>query len=369
MKNSVIYIHGKGGSAAESEHYKPLFPGCDVIGLDYKTFTPWETGKEIHAAVGELKNKYDQIILISNSIGAFFSMNADIDGLIQRAYFISPVIDMEKLIADMMTWANVTEEELQRQGVIPTDFGENLSWDYLCYVRDHPVEWNVPTDILYGSRDELTSYDTISTFAEKHNADLTVMENGEHWFRTEEQMRFLDDWIKSGSVYGYGGVPNEKKTESGTIRFAEYEDLESVNILRKQVNDLHVIGKPEVFKEGFSEELRDYIYSIFDDPLKKIVVYEIDGVVRSFAVLNHITKPETPFMYVRDYLDIDEFCVDETFRRKGLATEMIDFIRIYAGNEGFDRIELNMWEFNKGALEFYESAGFTTYRRYMEMKL
>ena len=42
MKNAVIYIHGKGGNASESEHYKPLFPDYDVIGLDYKTFTPWE---------------------------------------------------------------------------------------------------------------------------------------------------------------------------------------------------------------------------------------------------------------------------------------------------------------------------------------
>ena len=25
-----------------------------------------------------------------------------------------------------------------------------------------------------------------------------------------------------------------------------------------------------------------------------------------------------------------------------------------------------MWEFNEGALKFYESIGFTTYRRYME---
>ncbi len=31
----------------ESEHYKPLFPDYEVIGLDYQTFTPWETGKEL----------------------------------------------------------------------------------------------------------------------------------------------------------------------------------------------------------------------------------------------------------------------------------------------------------------------------------
>ena len=196
MKNTVIYIHGKGGSAAESEHYKPLFPDCDVIGPDYKTFTHWETGKEIHVAVKKLKTEYESVILIANSIGAFFSMNAEIDSLIEKAYFISPIVDMEKLITDMMAWANVTEDELKQQGVIRTELGENLSWDYLCYVRDHPIRWNCPTAILYGSRDNMTSYDTIKSFAEKHHADLTVMENGEHWFHTEKQMKFLDSWIK-----------------------------------------------------------------------------------------------------------------------------------------------------------------------------
>ena len=156
MKNAVTYIHGKGGSAAECEHYKPLFTDYDVIGLDYKTFTPWETGREIHHAVESLKAEYDHIILIANSIGAFFSMSADIDSMIEKAYFISPIVDMERLITDMMTWANVTEEDLKQQGVIYTDFGENLSWDYLCYVGDHPIRWECPTAVLYGSRDKLT---------------------------------------------------------------------------------------------------------------------------------------------------------------------------------------------------------------------
>ncbi len=96
--NAILYIHGKGGSAAESEHYKPLFPDCEVTNLDYHTFSPWETGKEIYDAVEELKGKYENVILIANSIGAFFSMNAGIDDIIQKAYFISPIVDMEKLI-------------------------------------------------------------------------------------------------------------------------------------------------------------------------------------------------------------------------------------------------------------------------------
>ena len=123
-------------------------------------------------------------------------MNAGIDEMIQKAYFISPIVDMDKLITDMMKWANVTEQELELKGVIHTDFGEDLSWEYLSYVRSHLVEWRVPTQILYSSKDHLMSIDTITDFANKHQATLTVMEGGEHWFHTEEQMLFLDNWIK-----------------------------------------------------------------------------------------------------------------------------------------------------------------------------
>ena len=198
MKELVLYIHGKGGCAGESEHYKPLFPACEVVGLDYQTFTPWKTGKEIREAVTKLNEKYDSIILIANSIGAFFSMNAGINAMLRCAYFISPVVDMEQLILNMMSWADVTEKELEEKGSILTLFGEDLSWEYLCYVREHPVSWTVPTRILYGSRDNLTSYETISAFAKTHGAELTVMEEGEHWFHTEGQMRFLDNWIMKG---------------------------------------------------------------------------------------------------------------------------------------------------------------------------
>lgn len=154
-----------------------------------------------------------------------------------------------------------------------------------------------------------------------------------------------------------------------SVRFAKERELARVNELRKQVNDLHVQGKPEIFKPGFSDELRDYIHAIWDDPDKEIVVAEREGEICGFAVLHHIVRPETPFMFVRDYLDVDEFGVEEAHRREGVATEMIDFIRHFAKERGYTRIELNMWEFNRDALAFYESVGFSTYRRYMEMQV
>ena len=196
QKKAVLYIHGQGGSAEEAAHYRPLFPSCDVVGLAYKCVMPWEAGAEIKEAVGALKNRYDEVLLIANSIGAFFSMHADIGEDVSHAYFISPVVDMEKLITDRMRQAEVTEAELREKGTVSVGSGEALSWDYLSFVRSRPITWKVPTDILYGSKDGLTSMETIAAFAGKNRASLTVMENGEHWFHTEAQMAFLDDWIK-----------------------------------------------------------------------------------------------------------------------------------------------------------------------------
>lgn len=156
---------------------------------------PWEASEEFPQFFAEQRKRCDHLTLIANSIGAFFAMSS-LDGtLIDQARFISPVVDMEKLIGNMMMWANVTERELAEKSEIPTRFGETLSWSYLCYVREHPIVWQVPTRILYGEHDTLTDLEIISAFAKRVGAELTIMQGGEHWFHTELQMRFLDDWI------------------------------------------------------------------------------------------------------------------------------------------------------------------------------
>lgn len=153
MDKVVIYIHGKGGSADESSHYPPLFSECDVVGLNYKAQYPWEAKKEFPPLFDLICKNYKSAQIVANSIGAYFAMNALSDKQIEKAYFISPIVDMEQLIVDMMFWANVTEDELQDKKEIETTFGETLSWEYLCYVRRNPITWKIPTDILFGEKD------------------------------------------------------------------------------------------------------------------------------------------------------------------------------------------------------------------------
>ncbi|MGM9663653.1 MAG: alpha/beta hydrolase [Eubacteriales bacterium] len=196
MKRLFIYVHGKGGSTEEARHYQALFPDSDVIGFDYSSQNPWEAKDEFPCFYDLNAEKYDSIVLIANSIGAYFAMSALAEKNISQAMFISPIVNMEKLIADMMMWSNITEDELQSRKEITTNFGEVLSWEYLCYVRKYPIRWNIPTCILYGGKDNLTSRDTIYEFAQQIGAKLTVIEDGEHWFHTDAQMQILDRWIK-----------------------------------------------------------------------------------------------------------------------------------------------------------------------------
>ena len=136
------------------------------------------------------------MILIANSLGAYLALNSLAEKKISKAFFISPVVDMEGLILNMMEQAGITETELREKREITTSFGETLSWEYLTYVRDHPFSWKTATKILYGENDMITGKEAITAFADRIGADLTIMPNGEHWFHTEDQMRFLDNWLR-----------------------------------------------------------------------------------------------------------------------------------------------------------------------------
>ena len=198
MKNVIVYVHGKGGNAEEANYYRKFFnDDFDIIGFDYKSENPWDAKSEFSDYFDSITSEYNKTILIANSIGAYFSLISLADKKIEKAMLISPIVDMERLILDMMTWANVSEEELSIKKEIETPFGETLSWEYLSYVRKNPIHWNIPTGILYAEKDNMTSISTITDFSKKINANITVMSGGEHWFHTKEQMDFLDNWIKS----------------------------------------------------------------------------------------------------------------------------------------------------------------------------
>ena len=204
-----LYIHGKMGSKEEAAHLAEIvYPmGYQVLSIDLpghgertgemERFVPWEVVPELQAVYANTQKRWKKISLYANSIGAYFSLLALRDAKLEKSLFVSPILDMEKLIRDMMGWAGVTQEQLQQAGEIPTAFGETLSWKYLTYAAEKRItKWDIPTAILYAGQDHLTARKTVDDFARRFGCTVTVMEYGEHWFHTEEQLAVLDAWLQ-----------------------------------------------------------------------------------------------------------------------------------------------------------------------------
>lgn len=206
-KKGYLFLHGQGGNKEEAAAFAEIAvpAGYQVLGIDLPQhgerapmasgFDPWTVVPELQAVLSERKAHWEKIALRANSIGAYFSMLAFSGETLEKALFVSPIVDMERLILDMMGWAGVTEEELQAKSEISTNFGQTLSWSYLCWVRQHPLDgWKTPTSILYAGHDNLTSRQTVTAFVAAHKAELTIYEEGEHWFHTPDQCTCLSTW-------------------------------------------------------------------------------------------------------------------------------------------------------------------------------
>ena len=154
-----------------------------------------------------------------------------------------------------------------------------------------------------------------------------------------------------------------------TVRTANRNELERVNELRKMVNEIHVNGRPDVFRQGFCDELMQHAYDKYDAENSDVLVAIMDSIICGFAIVDYIEKPQSPYNNSRKFYHVEEFGVDENVRKKGVATALIAFMKEDALRLGYKKIELDMWEFNDGALSFYEKVGFRTYRRYIDMDL
>jgi uncharacterized protein len=193
-----LFVHGKGGCKEEAASFaEAAVPqGYQVVSVDLPAeLNPWTVVPELEQVYAYLNEHWQVTALRASSIGAYFSMLALLDKPLERALFVSPVVNMEQLIGRMMTWAGVSEEQLHTEQEIPTSFGETLSWKYFCYAKDHPLTaWKTSTAILYAEKDALISSEMIDAFAQSHQVALTVYKDGEHWFHTPEQVAAMNRW-------------------------------------------------------------------------------------------------------------------------------------------------------------------------------
>ena len=195
-KNVVIYIHGLYGSIEEIKDYSYLKDDYDLVGLAYKDGNPWELKDVIRNEFKKLSKNYKKVIIIANSIGAFYAYEYLSDFAIDHAFFISPIADMLQIVINKMVSEGITRRELEEKRFVTCKDGTLLSYEFYKHVLNYKDKWKVPTDILYGSHDELVYIENIADFLARHpNAKLTIKEGASHYMHTEEEKEFIKNWI------------------------------------------------------------------------------------------------------------------------------------------------------------------------------
>lgn len=204
-----VYVHGKGGCKEEAESFANIAnpKGYQVLSFDLPEHgerktenllcVAWNGVYDIQTVLKYIRQGgWNEICLYACSLGAYFSLLAFQTFPLQKCLFLSPVLDMERIIQNMMKWFHVSEQVLKEKGEIPTPMGETLSYKYYCYAKENLIDtWNVPTAILYGSEDTLTEREVINNFTNQFHCNLTILEGGEHWFHTQPQLAFLNNWL------------------------------------------------------------------------------------------------------------------------------------------------------------------------------
>ena len=149
------------------------------------------------------------------------------------------------------------------------------------------------------------------------------------------------------------------------IRTANTSDIKRIIELLHQVNMVHHVIRPDLFKTHTTKYNEQELESLLNDKNKPIFVYD-DGEVRGYAFCQISEVKDNRLLQDVKTLYIDDICVDENARGQHVGKALYEYVRDYARSIGCHHITLNVWEGNDAALGFYRNMGMQVQKTTME---
>ena len=150
------------------------------------------------------------------------------------------------------------------------------------------------------------------------------------------------------------------------IRDMESKDYPEIDRLMKELHELHVKGRPDLYTELEHPYSREEFEKIVSDPEIIAILAEEKSVVIGLCIGTLRKKSgmvEMKTMYIEDLI------VDRNFRGKGIASQLYEEMEERGRNTGAKRLDLMVWEFNSDAKRFYEKQGMRPQRYIYEKEM
>lgn len=152
------------------------------------------------------------------------------------------------------------------------------------------------------------------------------------------------------------------------IRKAVTQDIETICRLLEQILKVHHAMRPDLFCATGKKYNQKDLQEMLGRPENPIFVYEDNGAVAGYIMCQEQLASGSVLEPVKT-LYIDDLCVDEKARGKGIGKKLFQFAREYARENGFYNVTLHVWEGNPGAQHFYDSLGMKPQYTSMELIL
>ena len=155
------------------------------------------------------------------------------------------------------------------------------------------------------------------------------------------------------------------------IREALLYDYNDVNNLVAEVHKLHVKNRPDVYVDVDTPLAQEYFEELLNDNDTKLFIVEDiqNKELVAYSIVKIITTRSIQILIPSKFAYIEDICVKFNNQKKGIGRLLFEHIVGYAKTEGISSLQLVVWEFNKNAIEFYQSLGMKTRNRRMELNL
>lgn len=153
------------------------------------------------------------------------------------------------------------------------------------------------------------------------------------------------------------------------LRMAVPEDIPALLDILVQVGRVHAEGRPDLFCEGACKYTAEELSDILKDADRPILLACRGEQVLASAYLQLQRREQTHVVRARKSVYVDDFCVRADARGSHVGTFLMQQVIAFAKQRGADEVTLNVYEFNRSAICFYESLGMTTCSRHMELLL
>lgn len=205
---AYLFVHGKMSSKESADKFAEIAEekGYQTISFDLPQHGDrmyedarcdiWNGMQDLAVVGNYVFQNWKEVSLYACSLGAYFCLNTYHSYRIKKCLFQSPILDMEYLIQQMMLWFDISENRLAQEKEIDTPI-DIISWEYYQYVKTHSIQtWDIPTNILFGGKDNLQSLEVVKKFADRFHCTLTVSENSEHPFMEKEDGLIVEQWLR-----------------------------------------------------------------------------------------------------------------------------------------------------------------------------